>query len=166
LRLENNNIGDVGASSIGASLSYVKSIFTIIDFIGSIFAVCVALYHSVNKSLTSLSLQHNCIEDAGGVALALGLGYANFSGCHALSSSKPIITFYSSSANSTLITLAASHNPMSATTHKAIELEFVLCQMRNPTITSIRASWKGFNDEDAHKIYEGLWYALSLLPFV
>ena len=68
------------------------------------------------------------------------------------------------SANSTLTTLDVSNNPMSAAACKAIELEFVLCRMRNPTVTEIYASGKGFDDQDAIKIGEGLWFVLHFIP--
>ncbi len=69
------------------------------------------------------------------------------------------------SANSTLTKLKVSGNPMSATARKVIELEFVLCQMRNPTVTRICASQKGFDDQDTIKIGEGLRYVLQLIVF-
>ena len=47
---------------------------------------------------------------------------------------------------------------MSAAARKAIEVEVVLCQMRNPTVTEIDASGKGFDDQDAIKIGQGLRY--------
>ena len=62
------------------------------------------------------------------------------------------------SANSTLKSLDVSGNPMSKAARKAVELEFVLCQMRNPEVTQIDASRKGFDDQDAIKIGEGLRY--------
>ncbi len=52
---------------------------------------------------------------------------------------------------------------MSAAACKAIELEFVLCQMRNPEVSEIRASDKGFDDQDAIKIAEGLRYVFRLI---
>ena len=60
------------------------------------------------------------------------------------------------SANSTLTTLGVSYNPMSAAARKAIEVEFVLCRMRNPTVTEINASGKGFGYRDFIMIGEGL----------
>jgi hypothetical protein len=68
------------------------------------------------------------------------------------------------SANSTLTTLAVSGNPMSAAACKAIELEFVLCQMRNPSVTQIDTSDKGFDDQDAIKMGEGLRFVLHIIP--
>ncbi len=67
------------------------------------------------------------------------------------------------SANSTLIALNVSNNPMSTVARKAIELEFVLCRMRNSTVTEINAIGQGFDDQDAIKIGEGLRYVLSLI---
>ena len=69
------------------------------------------------------------------------------------------------SANSTLITCDVSNNPMSAAARKAIELEFVLCRMRNPSVTKIDASDKDFDDQDTIKIGEELRYVLSLIVF-
>ena len=60
------------------------------------------------------------------------------------------------SANSTLTSLDVSDNPMNDAARKAIEVEFVLCQIRNPKISKIDASDKGFDDQDAIKIGEGL----------
>jgi hypothetical protein len=68
------------------------------------------------------------------------------------------------SANSTLTTLGVSKNPMSAAAHKAIEVEFVLCRMRNPTVTEIVATGNGFDDQDAVKFGEGLRYVLHIIP--
>ena len=68
------------------------------------------------------------------------------------------------SANSTLTTLGVSGNSMSAAARKSIALEFVLCQMRNPTVTQIRASGKGFDDQDAIKIGEELRFVLHIIP--
>ncbi len=68
------------------------------------------------------------------------------------------------SANSTLTTLDVSDNPMSAAARKAIEVELILCQMRNPTVTKIDASGKGFDDQDAIKIGEGLRFVLFIKP--
>jgi hypothetical protein len=47
---------------------------------------------------------------------------------------------------------------MSAAARKAIEIEFVLCQMRNPMVTEIFADGQLFDDQDAVKIGEGLRY--------
>ncbi len=69
-----------------------------------------------------------------------------------------------SSANSTLTEIYVSDNPMSAAARKAIELEVVLCQMRNSTVTEIQASGKGFDDQDAIKICEGLRFVLYIIP--
>ena len=60
------------------------------------------------------------------------------------------------SANSSLTTLDVSDNPMSAVARKAIQVEVVLCQLRNQTVTRIDASGEGFGDQDAIKIGEGL----------
>jgi hypothetical protein len=76
------------------------------------------------------------------------------------------------SANSTLTTLNVSGNhlsavtgyPMSAAARKAIELEFVLCRMRNPTVTEIDASHDGFDDQDAIKIGEELRFVRHIIP--
>ena len=68
------------------------------------------------------------------------------------------------SANSTLTTLDVSANPMSAAVYKAIEVEFVLCRMRNPMVTEIDASFKDFDDQDAIKIGEGLRFVLHIIP--
>ncbi len=64
--------------------------------------------------------------------------------------------------------LDVSGNPMSAAARKAIELEFVFCRMRNPTVTEIHAPGQvyhghgdGFDDQDAIKIGEGLRYAFQ-----
>ncbi len=65
-------------------------------------------------------------------------------------------------ANSTLTALSVSNNRMSAAARKAIELEFVLCRMRNPTVTNIDARDKGFDDQDAIKIGEGLRFVLCI----
>jgi hypothetical protein len=62
-----------------------------------------------------------------------------------------------------LTALNVFYNPMSAAACKAIELEFVLCQMRNPEVSEIRASDKGFDDQDAIKIAEGLRYVFRLI---
>ena len=71
------------------------------------------------------------------------------------------------SVNSTLTFLDVSDNPMSAAARKAIEVEFVLCRMRNPMVTKINASWMGFDDQDAIKIVEGLRFVLFIkFPFV
>ena len=68
------------------------------------------------------------------------------------------------SANSTLTTLDVSNNPMSAAVRKTLELEFVLCRMRNPTVTVIKASGKGFDEQDAIKIGEGLRFVFHIIP--
>ncbi len=70
------------------------------------------------------------------------------------------------SANSTLTALDVSKNPMSAAARKAIEIEFVLCQMRNPTVTQIYAEGKGFDDQDAIKIGEGLRFVPHIIPIL
>ncbi len=56
------------------------------------------------------------------------------------------------SANSTLTSLDVSNNPMSLAACKSINLETVLCQLRNPAVTAIDARGKGFDDEDTTKI--------------
>ena len=68
------------------------------------------------------------------------------------------------SVNSTLTSIHVSHNPMSAAACKAIELEFVLCRMRNPTVTQIESSHEGFDEQDAIKIGEGLRFVLHIMP--
>ena len=68
------------------------------------------------------------------------------------------------SANSTSTTLGVFGNPMSAAARKAIELELVLCRVRNPKVTEIDASFKGFDDQDAIKIGEGLRFVLHIIP--
>ncbi len=70
------------------------------------------------------------------------------------------------SANSTLTRLVVSNNPMSAAARKAIELEFVLCQMRNPKVTIIdvlRKGFEGFDDQDAITIGEGLRFVFHII---
>ena len=67
------------------------------------------------------------------------------------------------SANLTLTALDVSHNPMSAAARKAIEVDFVLCQMRNPTVTEIDTFRQGFDDQDAFKIGEGLRFVLHII---
>jgi hypothetical protein len=66
------------------------------------------------------------------------------------------------SANSTLTILDVYNNPMSAVARKAIDLEFVLCLLRNPKVTQVHASDKGFDDRDAIRIGEGLRYVIQL----
>ncbi len=68
------------------------------------------------------------------------------------------------SANSTLVLLDVSDNPMDWRACKAIELELVLCQLRNPTVTDIYAADKGFDDQDAIKIGQGLRCLLHVIP--
>ncbi len=68
------------------------------------------------------------------------------------------------SANSSLTTLTVSNNiMMSAAARKALGIEFVLCQMRNPMVTKISAYDQGFDDQDAIKIGEGLRYLLHVI---
>jgi hypothetical protein len=55
---------------------------------------------------------------------------------------------------------------MSEAALKAVQLEFVLCQMRNLEVTWIDASSKGFDDQDAIKIGEGLRYVFILVSGV
>ncbi len=52
---------------------------------------------------------------------------------------------------------------MSAAARKAIQVEIVLCRMRNPTVTSIDASFQGFDVQDAIEIGEGLRFVLHKL---
>ncbi len=69
------------------------------------------------------------------------------------------------SFNSTLTTLDVSGNPMSTAARKAIDVAFVLCLMRNSTVTEINwvnVSGKGFDDQDAIVIGEGLRYVLCV----
>ncbi len=61
-----------------------------------------------------------------------------------------------SSTNSTLKSVNVTGNNLCEAAEKAIALEIVLCQMRNPEVTSIYAARKGFRDEDAIKIGEAL----------
>jgi hypothetical protein len=68
------------------------------------------------------------------------------------------------SANSTLTTLDVSINRISAAARKAIELELVLRRMRNPKVTEIDMSGKGFDDQDAVKIGEVLRFVLHISP--
>jgi hypothetical protein len=56
-------------------------------------------------------------------------------------------------------------NPMKDAARKAIELELVLRQMRNPNVAEIDASNKGFDYQDAIKIGEGLRRFLDLIAF-
>ena len=70
------------------------------------------------------------------------------------------------SANSTLKSLDVSGNPMSEAARKAVQLELVLCQMRNPEVTQINASNKGFDDQEAIKIGEGLRYVFIFVSGV
>ncbi len=66
------------------------------------------------------------------------------------------------SANSTLIKFDISGNlNMSAAARKAIEIEFVLCQLRNPEVSQINASDKDIDDQDAIKIVEVARYVLQ-----
>ena len=53
-------------------------------------------------------------------------------------------------------------NPMSAMSRKSIQLEMVLCQMRNSTVTDIDASSHHFDDEDAIKMAASLQYVLFI----
>ena len=52
--------------------------------------------------------------------------------------------------------LDLSGNSISATALKCLELEFVLCRMRNAAVTDIDASGKGFDDADASRIADAL----------
>jgi hypothetical protein len=63
---------------------------------------------------------------------------------------------YSFRHNSTLQTLGILHNFISAPVLKIVELEFVLCQLRNAHVTQIDARRKGFDDADAIRIAEAL----------
>jgi hypothetical protein len=49
-----------------------------------------------------------------------------------------------------------SGNPISASVLKSVELEFVLCRMRNAAVTDIDAGDKGFDDADASRIADAL----------
>ena len=62
--------------------------------------------------------------------------------------------------NSTLRTLELSGNTISAPVLKSVELECVLCQLRNAQVTEIDASGKGFDDTDATRISEALRCAI------
>ncbi len=74
-----------------------------------------------------------------------------------------VLYLFVCSANSSLTTLDVFRNPMSDVVHKAIKLGVILCQLRNPTVTEVDATYKGFNDQDANKIGEGLRCVLDLL---
>lgn len=50
--------------------------------------------------------------------------------------------------------LELSGNPMSASARKSIELELVLCQLRNAAVTDIAC--RGFDDGDASRIADAL----------
>ena len=76
---------------------------------------------------------------------------------------KACLCFLVCSTISTLTQIDLVGNPMSAAARKAIELEVVLCQMRNPTVTEIQVSATGFNDQDAIKIGEGLRCVLHII---
>jgi hypothetical protein len=52
---------------------------------------------------------------------------------------------------------------MSRVALKAIELEVVLCQMRNPEVTEVDAYNKDFDDQDAIKIGECLRYLVHFV---
>ena len=58
--------------------------------------------------------------------------------------------------NSTLGELYISDNPISAPVCKSVELELVLCRLRNAQVTEIEASGYGFDDADATRIAEAL----------
>ncbi len=58
--------------------------------------------------------------------------------------------------NSTLQVLSMFDNPISAPALKSLELELVLCQLRNARVTTIDAANKGFDDADATRIAEAL----------
>ncbi len=58
--------------------------------------------------------------------------------------------------NSTLQVLSMFDNPISAPVIKSLELELVLCQLRNAHVTAIDAANKGFDDADATCIAEAL----------
>ena len=54
--------------------------------------------------------------------------------------------------NSTLQALDISDNLISDPVCKSVDLEFVLCQLRNAQVTEIDARDKGFDDADATRI--------------
>jgi hypothetical protein len=58
--------------------------------------------------------------------------------------------------NSTLQRFRLSGNSVSDHVLKSVELQLVLCQLRNAHITEIDASHKGFDDADATCIAEAL----------
>jgi hypothetical protein len=58
--------------------------------------------------------------------------------------------------NTTLRRLDLKGNPISASVLTSVELELVLCQMRNAAVTNIDASRKGFDDADALRISDAL----------
>ena len=89
LDLQRNQIGDVGASGIGAGLAYAHSChpkFLIIDFytlclyIGAI-SVFVCVFDSQNTSLKELYLYENQIGDVGASGIGAGLAYVVFRHC-------------------------------------------------------------------------------------
>ncbi len=71
---------------------------------------------------------------------------------------------YSFRHNSTLQTLGIRNlfsrlsrpNSFSAPVLKAVELELVLCRLRNPNVTEMDALGKDFDDTDATRIAEAL----------
>jgi hypothetical protein len=69
-----------------------------------------------------------------------------------------VCLFFIYSANSTLQSLDMTDNPISEVGHKAINLEFFLCKMRNPEVTVIHASAALPDEQDAIKIGDGLRY--------
>ncbi len=86
LRLWDNQIGDVGASGLGAGLAYVS--FVSLDerrshatppvfcgLIRGIIKVCVCLICSQNNTLTELSLSENQIGIAGAASIGGALAY-------------------------------------------------------------------------------------------
>ena len=97
LRLQNNQIGDAGAASIGVALAYVtlpsyewtfihKSFLwrhpvfffggvIVFDWPWGIIKVCMCLICSVNKTLQGLELEHNKIGDAGAASIGVALTY-------------------------------------------------------------------------------------------
>jgi hypothetical protein len=63
------------------------------------------------------------------------------------------------SANATLTQFNVDGNVMQPILLKSIELEFVLCQLRNPEVTEIHASDKKFHPCHYDKIGQALRYS-------
>ncbi len=127
--------------------------------------------HRYNATLQKLNLSNNRIGEVGAAAIGEGLrcvryDYAgcfcrsNWCGrqhliivldrCNGVESVKP------HRHNAALRELDLSGNSMSASARKSVELELVLCQMRNAAVTTIHASDKGFDDADASRIAHAL----------